>query len=633
MNLERITSAIDETNDSTAKECLRHLCRSFFEFIGASVSNEGELLRIKLPDECQFEWEGKEIVVGFDETIATKADVEPFLPGSKLFHSVYEWLRCRAFHVAVKLPELKKPREPKLRLVACKVLSVVRKKVNLRGLIVSLSLRCMQGIKWARFRNLLLLENGFFADITEEVDRFLSLANAGERFFDKKLVDKLLKQLKEECEAMFSGWICDAEKAVGERMHIELSRIANYYERLLEELIVKADDKSVWQELNKLVAERNEKMAEEAQRHQLFILAQIVGIAEVTLPAVEFKIKLKAKSSHPLIKVYFNLHDGSFIFPKCKCCNTRTSQIGVCSNGHITCGKCIAKCVSCGNWFCKDCIKERCQICRMPVCDTCLIFCQICQKPVCKVDIANCEICGRSVCLECISKCDLCGKRVCSEEANRCYICGKAFCKYCVNEDNITVCATCGKIVCKDHAKECAICNQSLCSNCAGSCHLCGKIICRMHAISTACCSATMCNEHAIYCDLCGEAVCPDHIAQCGICGSYICYSCSRVCNVCEQRYCSSCLQGRTMCKLCIRLLQSPEVKLPPSHLPSPLPNLNTSAHICHFTATPYRRFYLWRDNMDGVLVVADSSKRTIFTKRLNALWLLRHLKRKNARY
>lgn len=629
----RTHKARDKNNDSNSRECMRHLCRSFFEFLGASVSDEGELLRIKLPDDCQFEWEGKEIVVGFDESIASSVDVELFVPGSKLFHSVHRWLREKASHVAVELPELKKPREPKLRLIGCKVFSVTRKRVNLRGLIVSLSLRCMQGIKWACFKNLLVLENGFLADITEEVDKLLSVAKAGERAFDKRLVDELLKRMKGECEAMFSSWLREVENAAQERMHVELSRIANYYERQLEELLVRADDKNVWQELKKLVAERDEKMAEEAQRHQPFILAEVVGIAEVTLPAVEFKIKLKANSSLPLVKVYFNMHDGSFIFPKCESCNTRTSQIGVCFNGHIACGKCITKCASCGSWFCKDCIKERCHICGLPVCDTCLTFCQICQRPVCKADITTCEICGRSICLGCASKCEVCGKRVCSDEASRCHVCGKAFCEHCVNEGNMAVCEVCGKTICKDHTKECAICSQLLCSNCAGECHICGRVICKTHAVSTVCCSTTICNEHAIYCDLCGEAVCPNHIAQCGICGSHICHSCSKVCKVCEQRYCSSCLQGQTMCKLCIRLLQSPEVKLPPSRLPSPLPTLNTSPHVCHFTATPYRNLYLWRDSMDGVLVVADSSRRTIFTKRLNALWLLRHLKGKNTRY
>lgn len=611
---------------------LRLLCRGFFESIGAKVSEKDGLLYITLPEDSSFDWGGTELTVGFSED-ATKVsqDVLLFSPGSWLFHRVHEWLKRRVSHIAIELPEVKKPTKPNLNFRNCELVSVKKRKMKLRGLIVSVALSCTPAYSEAVLKNFMVLENGFVEDVTGKVNCILFDAKPAKFSHRRPFMDKLLKLLHDKQNDLLSDWLSKVAKVAKEWSKVELMRIANYYFNLVGDAAIKAaNNRQFQQEMQRLIEERNERLEEEAKRHQPFILADVVGIAEVNIPAIEFKFTVIRKSQRFSFKAYYDLYDGALFLPRCVSCDSQMDCVNLCACGHAVCSNCVLECSVCGKAYCKDCVDGFCGICNLPVCKECSTTCEICRKRICRTHVTKCESCEGQICEMCSAKCHMCGKVVCVNDAAVCTVCGKAICNDCLQRsgEEVHKCFTCGKITCDDHKSVCSTCGQIICTNCVFVCSICGANICTMHAFRANCCSSILCSKHAHFCQLCAQITCPEHATKCGICGASVCYSCSSKCTLCEQRYCHSCLKGKTMCNLCTGLLKSPERKLPPSLLPHPMPRQTLKTKKCCFVATQYRAIYLWRDGMDGLLVVADASGKTILTKRLTILWLLRHLKK-----
>ncbi len=611
---------------------LRFLCRQFFKSIGAKVIDRGKLLQIMLPEGSPFEWDSEELIVVFEKDVCEAVQgALLFSPGSQLFHRVHEWLKSAALHIAIELPEVEKPTEPNLRFGNCKLISVKRRRAKLRGLLVSLSLSCTPAYEKGALKSFMVLENGFVEDVTHRVDRILFDAKPAKPSYNRSLLRKLLELLKERHESLLSDWLSGLTKTARERSKAELMRIASYYSSLFGEAAIKAgNSRQFWHEMERLIDERNERMEEEAQRRQPFVSIHVVGIAEISVPVAEFKFTV-AQDSHQLsFKAYHNLYDSTFALPTCASCASQMSLVNLCACKHTVCSDCILECSTCGRAYCRGCIEGFCEICNLPVCKECFMVCEICGKRICEPHSAKCEFCGRGICKMCSAECYICGKIVCANDAIICTVCDKAICNDCLqqNSERIHRCSTCGKSVCAEDGSVCSTCGQIICAKCRNVCSICGSNICTMHAFRANCCSTTLCSEHVVYCQSCAKIVCPKHVTQCGICGATVCHLCSSKCILCEQRYCFSCLKGKTMCSLCINLLKSLERKLPPSLLPQPMPKHDLKGKNCRFIATQYRAIYLWRDGMNGLLVVADGSGKTILTKQLSMLWLLRHLKK-----
>lgn len=621
-------------NPEELRRRLKTLCRDFFRLVGAKVSDKGEFLKIKLPDNCPFEWHEKEFIVGFDRgSCGEKQGWYLFCPGSLLFHHVHRWLKEKAFSIAVELPELKKPKGLKLHFDGCELTSIKRKKVKLRGILVSVAFSCIPDIDGERekLRSYLVLENGFIEDVTERAQGLLLNAKPKKSQLSHHFVNKLLKLLQERSGKLALDWLSKLSNLARKRLRSELERIVNYYDDLIGEAAIKTESREqFWHQMSHLIAERNERMGEEAQRHCPFILAQVVGIVEVILPAIEFKLTVRAGSVQSVFSAHYDLQRGVLIPPECKICNLRTIHISLCSDGHIACSSCILKCASCGKICCKDCISGFCKLCNSPVCKDCLTSCDSCHKQICKQHAFTCDISKHVICEACMAKCDICGRIACPDDSISCSICGKTICNGCLqkcDEEIFQICPSCEKTACQSHMHLCSACGKIGCTECIVECLTCGVKICTKHSFTANCCTSPLCNKHIFYCQLCGKIVCQEHATQCGICGVIVCPLCSSVCSLCEQRYCAICLKGKAMCSLCVKLLHQPERKLLPSQLPDRLPKKSLKKQWCRFVSTKHIAIYLWRDNLDGLLVVADTNGKTISLKRLNALWLLRHLK------
>lgn len=631
--ISSVPNSIAEVDRAKVMELnLRSLCRRFFESIGAKVSEKDGLLHITLPEDSSFDWDGVELIVGFSEDATEGSqNILLFSPGSRLFHRVHKWLKCRVSRIAVELPEVKKPTKPNLNFGNCELVLVKKRKTKLRGLIVSVALSCTPAYDEAVLKNFMVLENGFVEDVTDRVDSILFDAKPVKLSYSRSLVDKLLELLQDEQKDLLSDWLSKVAKIAKECSKIELMRIANYYFNLLGDAAIKAiNNRQFQQEMEKLIDERNERLEEEAKRHQPFILADVVGIAEVNVPAIEFKFIVAWKSLQLSFKAYYNLYDGAFFLPRCISCGSQMDCINLCACGHAVCSNCILECSACGEAYCKGCIEVLCKICNLPICKECSTTCEICSKQICRAHATKCESCERQICKMCSAECCICGRTVCVNDAAICTVCGKAVCDGCLQRDSgeIYKCFICGKVTCEDHKSVCSTCGEIICTYCAFACSICDTNICTMHAFRANCCSFILCSDHTYFCQLCVKIICPEHATQCGICGAIVCYSCSSKCMLCEQRYCHSCLKGKTMCNLCVGLLKSPERRLPPSLLPHPMPRQALKTKKCRFVATQDRAIYLWRDGMDGLLVVADTFGKTILTKRLSIFLLLRYLKR-----
>lgn len=617
--------------DKIDSATLQMLCREFFMAIGADVRENGAFLKVVLPENCPFEWDKREFFVGFEEGMCDEVGKYLFYPGSALFHKVHKWLKEKAAFISIKLPELRNQKELKLNFHACKPISVRQRKTEIRGIIATVLFSPIPSSDGSKnLRSFLALENGSIEDVTHEMHAFLLSGKVVESLAINRLTKKLGRMFQKKCQSLLSEWLLELTEMAAKRAKIELQRISSYYENLLMEAAFNTkSDEQFWHKMRQLANECGEKMAEEAERFQPIILANVIGIVGISIPSVEFEVTIASESSEAKLLAYYDLFRGVFLLPQCMVCSSKMDSISLCSNGHIVCPDCALKCTSCGKIWCKDCIVGLCKVCDMPTCKECYKSCYLCHRYVCTAHAVKCNVCSQIVCKNCANICEICGKMVCTNDSISCHICGKAFCKKCIQSEDVKihVCPTCGRSVCLEHMDVCSICDEIICTECMTECSICKAKTCAKHSFKASCCSSTLCNKHKMICQLCGNTICPEHAAKCGICGSIICHSCSKVCTLCEQHYCTACMKGRSICALCIKLLNSSEKKLHSSQLPYPLPKSSFKRKSCRVVVTKHLSLFLWQDNLDGVLVVAKPDGKVIFSKRLNALWLLRHLK------
>lgn len=94
----------------------------------------------------------------------------------------------------------------------------------------------------------------------------------------------------------------------------------------------------------------------------------------------------------------------------CESCNSKTNEIYLCSNGHLSCKNCLTHCESCGKEFCKKCVSTKCELCSANICKDCKTRCFGCGKIICKTHVHKEKITGRDYCNRCLTRCDRCGE-------------------------------------------------------------------------------------------------------------------------------------------------------------------------------------------------------------------------------
>lgn len=392
-----------------------------------------------------------------------------------------------------------------------------------------------------------------------------------------------------------------AAKADREFAH-EAGRIQRYYGTMLEDIggrnteIPDANSRRV------IEAERDRRLAEERDRHQVRATVHPVQLTEwdVLVQRVEWPVSSasghKAKVSAQ--RVLAGTRSWLLACPTCGAMAPRT--IAVCLHDHVACESCAKDCSICSDSFCGSHGIAACHVDQSPACDAHARTCKSCLRPHCSKHEGVCVDGGHPVCTACLSACATCGRLVCDRHAEHSQDSAprgaRCFCADCarrceggsneiVGKDEVLPCASCERMVCESHQARCVVDGHVHCSKhlrrtdrsrrlvcekdragCAyepnavfatdeiTSCVECGLTGCDQHVIACAEDGRKFCHTHLLEArDRPGERVCKSHHTVCHIDGGVFTAMGTSACPVCGKRTCSGhrkdCMScGRSVC-------------------------------------------------------------------------------------
>ncbi len=106
---------------------------------------------------------------------------------------------------------------------------------------------------------------------------------------------------------------------------------------------------------------------------------------------------------------------------RCANCESRSDSFEECTQGHLLCSNCVARCETCGELLCLLCGTTRCATCAGPACANCGVGARggvICDA-------------GHTLCRNCATTCASCNKTLC-------VLCDDYPCKACAAEGEVT---------------------------------------------------------------------------------------------------------------------------------------------------------------------------------------------------
>lgn len=202
------------------------------------------------------------------------------------------------------------------------------------------------------------------------------------------------------------------------------------------------------EEIQRLAKEKEFFINDEKHKHSLNVVNSLINTTVIYYPIYNFKVCIKPKNilAKELIFTYNPFTEMlSQIF--CDSCKKEIKEINICSESHLSCMNCMAKCPRCANKICRSCENIICNVCGGIICRKCSTICTRCLKPACNSDLYK-DITGKFICKNCAEYCTLCKRFINKNYYKQCAICKKSFCKNCMKEryvgtDLKLVCKTC----------------------------------------------------------------------------------------------------------------------------------------------------------------------------------------------
>ena len=173
-----------------------------------------------------------------------------------------------------------------------------------------------------------------------------------------------------------------------------------------KKIIQRINEKVNFEELGK---DKRRVIQMEEQKHSLNINNKLFNTTLIYYPLYTFNCTLRNSNIKRIVELDFDPLTGTTKDLSCESCASKTKEIFLCSNGHITCKNCSTICESCLKEYCKKCVKTKCEICSKNICKNCSVRCFRCGKVVCKTHTKKDKISGKIFCNNCLRRCERCG--------------------------------------------------------------------------------------------------------------------------------------------------------------------------------------------------------------------------------
>lgn len=183
-----------------------------------------------------------------------------------------------------------------------------------------------------------------------------------------------------------------------DREAVDQSRAREYFETLRSEvkrrirsaLMRGQDVAGLEAKLATLDVEAVKRQRDLADKHQVRSTLSLGVLDVVQAPRASVSVQLANRYTTASVKVWYNPFTRDVDGPPCGNCQTPTTALYLCLEGHVVCAGCARPCTTCR--------RVRCAACGMGTCPRCgKLWCDTCQrvKPACaRCGAAQCENCA-----------------------------------------------------------------------------------------------------------------------------------------------------------------------------------------------------------------------------------------------
>ncbi len=386
-------------------------------------------------------------------------------------------------------------------------------------------------------------------------------------------------------------------------LSLEIGRIDRYYASLLEDMGGRGTDIPSRDVRLAIVAERERRLQEERERHEVRTTVHPVQLTEWTVCVERAEWMLESQGHSATFAAERLLAgDGMWLFACRHCGRSAPNTLTVCRHDHVACDSCATQCSVCDMFFCSQHGIAGCHVDGKPACDVDTRTCPSCNRLHCTRHEAECAEGGHAACTTCLAPCAHCGTTICAHHAafttpesarGRRRLCPDCVRKCeggtgeIVGADEVTDCASCERVVCERHQARCAVDGLVHCSRhlrrtdrsrrlvCEGDraacafepnavlagdevhpCASCGKYgcdvhqgicahdgarHCRLHLVTLSDQpSALACDSHRVLCHIDGKAFSLGATSRCAVCGREACRHHVASCVNCGRDFCAA---------------------------------------------------------------------------------------------
>ncbi len=208
-------------------------------------------------------------------------------------------------------------------------------------------------------------------------------------------------------EATLFALLARAETSVLQEMETDLSnlktrvtrfrqldeaRLTDYYDTLEKDLQTRLQSASperrpgLQDKLTAVLAERRHKLADLAERYQVYINLTLLNVLVIQQPKLIQGMQIANRSAQTNVYAVWDPLLNQLEPLYCQVCGQAGERLYLCQNGHLAHEGCLAPaCIDCKRVFCRDCAQE------VGVCD-------VCREPLCRHSQVRCRDCGRHTC-------------------------------------------------------------------------------------------------------------------------------------------------------------------------------------------------------------------------------------------
>lgn len=202
------------------------------------------------------------------------------------------------------------------------------------------------------------------------------------------------------------------------RLEQETTRIRDYFSGLMREAQGSKYPQQAALAVKTYEAEETKRLEEARLKYTLDAKVRLVSVRTIMVPTVLLAARLTASGASKEIRVEYD-EIGLEIPPlKCEACSMEIVEIGLCTEGHLVCGKCERVCVVCRRVSCPICVQpnavaQKCAECRKPLCDKHTVKDEFGLGSYCPDHILACPSCGRNASAAFVARCKRCNQKYC----------------------------------------------------------------------------------------------------------------------------------------------------------------------------------------------------------------------------